>query len=227
MNKKIETGLLFVLLLLTACNGVEDLLNPKHPPELDERGVVVSQDQVMPRDTIMASIQATNPIEGPMQFEWHSDGGSFIPPADNDTVFWIAPLKGGLYHIWVIVSNDDGKKESPKKQINVISSSEPVVNILKPADGSYFVVTQQIEVQVSAEHENGVALVRLYVNDKLQAETDQQQNGVYRFNLTVNEDMVGKTVLKAEAVARNQLSGTGTDQITIFVGGIIPGGNEQ
>ena len=179
----------------------------------------------MPLDTVQAIIVATNPLEGPMQYQWLSDGGSFLAPSDNDTVCWVAPLSGGLYHLWVKVSNDDGSTESPKKQINVISTSEPVVNIVQPADGSYFVSGQICTVKVDARHENGISLVKLFVNDELLAQSDQQVNDRYVFEFTVTEAMIGKTSLKAEAQARNQLQSKGQDLIYIYVGGILAGGN--
>ena len=226
MNKTFYLfGLIF--LITVACQGVNDLLNPKHPPQLSEDGVVVSQDQVMPQDTILAKISATNPLDGPLEFTWYADGGNFIPPTDQDSVFWIAPVKGGLYHLWVTVGNLDGTTESPKRQILVVSTSKPVVNILRPSENAYFTVGQTLTVEVKAEHENGIALVNLYVNGRLQAQSDQSQNQVYTFRIALDDSMVGKTVLKAEAIARNQMASKGTDSIMILVGGIVAGGNEQ
>lgn len=225
--KKAFYFLNLIFLIFSACQGVNDLFNPKHPPQLSEEGVVVSQDQVMPQDTILAQITATNPLDGPLEFTWYADGGNFIPPTDQDSVFWIAPVKGGLYHLWVTVGNLDGTTESPKRQILVVSTSKPVVNILHPSENAYFTVGQTIGVDVKAEHANGIALVNLYVNGRLQAKSDQAANQIYTFQLTLDDSMVGKTVLKAEAIARNQMASKGTDSITILVGGIVAGGNEQ
>ncbi len=222
-----KTVLLVAALTLVACEQVGDLINPKHPPELDAQGIVLSQDQVMPRDTVTASIKATNPLDGPLQFEWQADGGNFLPPFDSDTVLWVAPLSGGLYHLWVTVSNEDGKTTSPKKQINVISTSQPIVNILQPPEGKYFVVGQTCTVKVKAEHENGIALVRLWVNQQFMGAQDAAPAGYFEFAFKVTESMVGKTLLRAQAVARNQLQSTGEDETYIFVGGIVPGGNER
>ena len=227
MNVRFILLLIWGMFLWNGCEQVGELINPKRLPELDERGIVLSQDQVMPRDTIRASIKATNPLEGPLQYDWHADGGSFLPPFDNDTVFWVAPLSGGLYHLWVIVKNEDGESASPRRQINVISTSEPVVNILEPQDGAYFVTGQSCAVTIQAEHENGVSIVRLWINDHLMGESDNAQNGLYLFNITLDETMVGKTALKAEATANNQLQSKGQDVIYIYVGGILAGENEQ
>lgn len=119
-NSKLKIWVLLVLGLMflnTACEQVGDLINPKQLPELDQQGIQLSRDQVMPLDTVQAIIVATNPLEGPMQYQWLSDGGSFLAPSDNDTVCWVAPLSGGLYHLWVKVSNDDGSTESPKSRL--------------------------------------------------------------------------------------------------------------
>ena len=228
-NIKMKKYILIIItiFLLTACKQVGEIFNPKKPPELDEKGVVVSQNKVMPQDTILASIKATNPLNGPLEYEWHSDGGHYLQPADADSVYWVAPLSGGLYNLWVVVRNDDGEAESPKKQINVISSSKPIVNILEPEPRSYFVVSQEITVRVKAQHVNGIVKVSLWVNDQKTGETDQAQNNIFVFHFKASRNMVGETKVKAEAVARNNLSTTGSDQITILIGGIIPGGNEQ
>ncbi len=229
-NSKLKIYLLFVLgsmFFNTACEQVGDLINPKQLPELDQQGIQLSRDQVMPLDTVQAIIVATNPLEGPMQYQWLSDGGSFLAPSDNDTVYWVAPLSGGLYHLWVKVSNDDGSTESPKKQINVISTSEPVVNIVQPIEGSYFVLGQTCTVKVDARHENGISLVKLFVNDALLAQSDQKVNDRYVFEFTITEAMIGKTSIKAEAQARNQLQSKGQDLIYIYVGGILSGGNNR
>ena len=229
-NLRLKTILVVAVLpaiLMIACEQVGDLINPKKLPELDEQGILLSQDQVMPLDTVQASIKATNPLEGPLQYVWQSDGGTYLPPSDKDTVLWIAPLSGGVYHLWVTVSNTDGESTSPKKQINVISTSNPVVNIVQPTDGSYFVLNQVCNVKVDAAHENGIALVRLFVNDQLIGQKDTAHNGFYEFSFTIDESMVGKTGLRAEAVARNQLQSQGSDLIYIYVGGILPGGNDQ
>ncbi len=225
--KKWFAILLAIFFVLTACDQVGDLIRPKKLPELDAQGIQLSRDQVMPLDTVQAIIVATNPLEGPMQFQWLSDGGSFLAPSDRDTVRWVAPLSGGLYHLWVKVSNEDGSTESPKKQVYVISTSEPVVNIVQPADGSYFVLGQHCTVKVDARHENGISLVKLFVNGDLWGQTDQQVDGKYVFDFTVTEAMIGKTSLKAVAVAGNQLQSEGQDLIYIYVGGILPGGNVQ
>ncbi len=223
--KKWNAVLIIVIgFFILSCEQVENLINPRQLPELDERGVVVSRDQVMPGDTVMATITATNPLEGPLQYQWFADGGSFLPPSDKDTVYWVAPFSGGLYHLWVAVSNSDGETVAPKRQVNVISTSEPVVNIIKPEAGAYYLSGQVCQVEVIAEHENGVSLVRLLVNGELLGETDQSQNKVFKFSFNVTEQMVGKTEIRVEAIARNQLQSKGQDLVYIYVGGILPGG---
>ncbi len=225
--KKVFYILILPILILAACQGVNNILNPKHPPQLSDDGIILSQDRVMPQDTILAVISATNPLEGPLQFAWYADGGNFLQPADQDSVLWVAPVKGGVYHLRVDVSNQDGTTHAPKRQVVVISTSEPVVNILQPQANAYFTVGQTVDVKVRAEHENGIALVNLLVNGNLAAQSDQAQNQIYEFKLTLDETMVGKTVLRAEAFAGNQMATKGSDEIVILVGGIVAGGNER
>ena len=228
-QEKMKRFVLSVVLFgfVFSCQQVGEILNPKKLPELDEQGIVVSQDNVMPQDTIWAVIHATNPLNGPLEYEWHCDGGRYMQPADGDSVFWIAPLNGGLYQLWVVVRNEDGASESPRKRINVVSTSAPVVNFILPRPHDYFVVSQTLHVQIRAQHENGIAQVRLWVNDSLIGRSDTAQDDLYDFYFTAEEKMVGESLLKAEAIANNQWHTTGTDQVTILIGGVLPGGNEQ
>jgi len=212
------------LLLLISCDSVGHFLGLKKDPELGGEGIVVSADRVAPRDTVTAYINATNPIDGPMYFEWTATGGGYIPPADGDTVQWIAPLIGGTYRLQVKVRNNDGSAEA-YKDIVVISADEPLARIEQPRENSYFVSGETVYVTNTAEHENGIATVRMFVNQKLVSEVDGHAAGAYRFNFTADTSMVGDAVIKVEAQAANQFSTVGADSVTVHIKGYIEGEN--
>jgi len=215
-------GLLFMLL---GCDSVGHFLGLKKDPELGDEGIVVSADRVAPRDTVTACITATNPIDGPMYFKWTASGGSYIPPADGDTVRWIAPLSGGTYRLSVQVSNNDGSSDA-HKDIVVISATVPLVRIDQPKENSYFVAGDTIYVTYTAEHENGVAIVRLYVNNVLISERDGHAANTYRFTFTADTAMVGDAVITVEAQAANQFATIGRDSVLVHIKGYIEGKNE-
>lgn len=215
---------------LVACEGVEELINANRPPELDERGIIVSADRVAPFDTVTASISATNPVEGPLFYEWSATAGRFIQPADSSLVRWIAPLLGGSYQLTVKVSNNRRSAEA-SKAVEVVSSAKPLVDIQEPAEDAYFVVNQQITVEATAQHENGISRVRLLVSkdgrDSLIQQLDGNAAGVYRFEqLYAYRALVGKATLLVEAQAANPLQTIGNDSLIINIEGIIEGKNE-
>jgi len=215
---------------LVACEGVEELINANRPPELDERGIIVSADRVAPFDSVTASISATNPVEGPLFYEWSATGGRFIQPADSSLVYWIAPWQGGPYQLTVKVSNNRRSVEA-SKNIEVVSSAKPLVDIQEPAEDAYFVVNQQIPVEAMAQHENGISWVRLLVSkdgrDSLIQQLDGNAAGFYRFEqLHAYRALVGKATLLVEAQAANPLQTMGNDSLIINIEGIIEGKNE-
>jgi len=218
-----KAGWLFALIfILVSCDGVSDLLNLDKAPVLDENGIIVSSDRVSPGDTIMASISATNPEDGPLYYRWTKTGGNFVPPADKDTVYWVAPLAGGTYFIYVTVSNDK-KSTSTHKEVVVISSSKPLVRMLRPEENARFVLSETVEVEASAQHENGIARVRLFVGDSLLSESDGKKTGNYNFMFKPTPVMVGTTTLIVEAEAANQFSSIGRDSVNVIIKGIIIG----
>lgn len=212
---------LFAFCFLISCEGVEDLINAGKEPEIDERGIVLSAENVYPRDTVTASVSATNPLDGPLNYEWSATGGNFIQPADKDTVRWIAPLAGNTYRITVEVSNEK-KSAGAYKDVTVISLAKPLVDIMSPERDSHFILGKTIAVRAHAEHENGIKTVRLFVGDSLIAEKDGHSGTEYSFDeLQASPGMVGKAKIIVRAVALNQL--TEEDDVEINVEGIILG----
>lgn len=214
--------LLLALISFHSCSGIDDLIFDRHPQLSD---IKVSSDRVAPFDTVWASVEATNPIDGAMEFKWTIDPerGIFSGPTDLDSVAWVAPIQGGWYELSVRVDNT-AKFSTQSKQIEVIVSERPVVDIRKPSTGAYYVVGQTFETEVRAEHANGLSWVRIYLNQTLMAQQDQNSSGIYNFSIAADSSMVGTAVLKIEAKSA-VVNEPGTDSIEIEIGGIIPGKN--
>jgi len=213
---------LLIGLTLFSCSGIDDLIFDRHPQLSNFQ---VSDDRVAPFDTVWASVEATNPIEGAMEFTWTVDPerGNFTGPTDLDSVAWVAPIQGGWYELKVRVENT-AKFSTQSKQIEVIVSERPVVDIRKPSTGAYYVVGQNFDIEVRAEHANGLSWVRIYLNQTLMAEQDQNSSGIYSFSIAADSNMVGTAVLEIEAKSA-VVDDPGTDSIEIEIGGIIPGKN--
>ena len=222
MNRFTIVSVFLLALLLTGCEGVQDLIVDQRP-QLGE--LQLSANQVMPLDTIRASITATNPIEGSLEYEWTvaPNRGYFVRPADSDTVFWVAPLQGGVYQISVKVQNSKRSVTSSPKEVNVLISSVPLVKLRQPPADAYYVLGQTFTIEARASHDNGLSWVRAFVNDSLVGQSDQTANGLYRFPCTAASNMVGVSTVKVKAEAANALAPVGADSVNIKIGGIIPG----
>ncbi len=217
-------------MLLFACDEVGKLINAGKQPKIEAPGIEVSADRVLPLDTVRASVRASNPEDGPLDYQWSANGGHFILPADDDSVRWIADLKGGSYRIKVKVSNDNGSDED-SKELQVLNLEAPVVDILEPAPNAYFVLWDTIEVRARAYHENGILWARIRFRngsrDSVLAETGGQSDPIYRFMFKTNEEMTGKITFIVEAKASTQAASVGKDSVTINIEGIIPGKHER
>ncbi|MBN1407284.1 MAG: hypothetical protein JW956_05825 [Calditrichaceae bacterium] len=190
-------------------------------------GIVLSDASVIALDTVTASISATNPRTGPLSYAWTKTGGHWVDGiSDRDTIRWIAPLTGGNYTLTVVVSNGLSSVQT-FRQVNVVSSTLPIVHITSPVNNSMFYLDDPITVTAEAAHENGIALVRFYaitpdgVSDSLIQSKGTSLDGKYSFTLQkAYKDLVGYSTLKVEAEAANQLHTKGSDQISIHVLGI-------
>ena len=201
-----------------------EVLEPQQP--VLNGGIVLSDASVIALDTVTASISATNPRTGPLSYTWTKTGGHWVNGiSDRDTIRWIAPLSGGNYTLTVEVSNGSSSVQT-SRQINVVSSSAPIVHITSPANNAIFYLGDQINITAEAAHENGISLVRLYAvtpesEDSLIQSKGSSMDGKYTFVLSkAYKDLVGISTLKVEAEAANQLQTKGSDQISIQVLGI-------
>lgn len=206
-----------------------EVLEPQQPEINGD--IVLSNASVIALDTVTASISATNPRPGPLSYTWIKNGGHWVNGiSDRDTVRWIAPLTGGIYTLTVVVSNGLSSVQT-SRQVNVVSSTAPIVHITLPADNSLFYLGDQIGITAEAAHENGISIVRLYAItpggiDSLIQTKGTSPDGNYSFSdLKAYKDLVGYATLKVEAEAANQLQTKGSDQISIHVLGIHVGKN--
>ena len=201
-----------------------EVLVPQQP--VINGNIVLSATSVLALDTVTASISATNPRPGPLSYTWSKTGGHWVNGIfDDDTVKWIAPLSGGNYTLTVVVSNGLSSAQT-SRQVNVVSSTAPIVHITDPSNNSYFYLGDDINVNAEAYHENGISLVRLIAvtptgSDSLIQTLGSRVDGKYHFvGLKAYKDLVGDATLKVEAIAANQLQTKGSDQITVKILGI-------
>lgn len=219
---------LFLPAIFITCSGIDDLIYDRHP-ELSP--MQISASNVSPFDTVYASIEAKNPIDGILDYKWtvknlgsgKSVNNTIDGPADLDSVRWIAPIEGGMYEIKVTVSNT-AKEASDSRQVEVVTSEKPVVDIHKPEANDYFTAGQAFVIEVHAEHVNGLSWVKAFLNDSLIGQSNQNNNGIYQFNALANNSLAGKTLVRIEAKTAS-VDSVGAASVEIEIGGIIPGKN--
>ncbi len=214
------------MLLLTSCEGVNEIINPYKAPVISDEGIVFNRTMpVSPAETLLVSVSADNPESGPLTYSWTApDGGSFYVATDQNEATWIAPLKGGNYTIKVDVYND--KKSSTSRDAQVLSPSEPFVQILTPAENESVVQGGQITVTARAYHDNGLKQVRLDVNGLAYGNPlDYNSSDEYVFTFTATQDYLGVTELKV--VAQSPLQVEGSDKVKIKVQGIVFGKQQR
>ncbi len=212
----------FISTLLVACDKVGEIIDEGKYEKPVINSVDASPNNVNPGDTVTAIVEATNPEEGLLTYSWSApDGGLFIQPANHDTAFWIAPFTGKTYTLKVTIRNEQ-KSNSGSDEVTVVSSVKPLVNVSSPTNGSYFVQNEDINIILTAYHDNSLAFVRLFVNDIQQGEESYNASNNYTFSFKTDSSMIGDVPIKVVAGAFDQPGNTGFDLVVISVEAILP-----
>ena len=218
--------LILTLALLLACNP-EELFKSKIAPEAGAIQSDANNFIVNPTDTVKFWIDATNPEEGQLNYEWTiKDGnghhaGVFIGSTKTDTILWKAPIEGGIYEVKVTISNND-QNITRTEQIRVVTLVAPLVTILNPKDAAYIVQYQHTKVKAEVIHPLGIYQTELIVNDTIHvAIASGNGDDIYEFNWNANAPS-GKAEVKIIAEA-NVTGALGADSVLVNIEGIIPG----
>ena len=182
----------------------------------------ISPNRVNPYDTVYATVNATNPEEGSLTFQWSvsPERGPFLDPVDSRSVRWIAPTSGGDYVFKVVVSNSY-KSTDRTGTVRVIEGGDPLVRIVFPQEDDYFIQMQEIEIIADAVHNNGIHKVQLFVGDMFISEQSGLSSNSYQFTFTPDSSYLGLTEIKVSAIANFTLT-QGADSIEVMIEGIVP-----
>ena len=210
---------LIITIVLFACDAAEDLLTDRKAPNVNP---IQSNNgfEVDPGDTLEFTVSASNPDDGDLSYEWSSMAGTIIGSINETAIRWKAPLSGGTYRINVKVSND---YKSTTNYVDVIvrSTLNPYANISAPAGGSYLIQFTPINIDFEAVHNNGIALIYIYINDqKIDSLVGLSQSN-YSFNWDVSSS-AGNTEIKVKAISKIT-DKVGSDSINVTIEGVIPG----
>jgi len=204
-----------MLFLSMGCNS--DLFKSDKAPEIT--ALVLDRYEVNPADTVTATVTVKDGGQG-MTYEWTASSGQFIPPTDGGQIKWKAPATGGSYRITVKVT-DDGESASKSQTVTVRSLTDPSVEILVPAEDSYWVQHSALAVNAKASHENGISRVELYVNNRLKTTAGGHASSEYNLSGLLDE-LSGPAIVTVKAVA-NVTNRAGADSVRIFIEGLVPG----
>ncbi|MCK4755238.1 MAG: hypothetical protein KAS58_08390, partial [Calditrichia bacterium] len=189
-------------------------------PEVSEIFTSLSNSRILAGDSTEFWVEASNPGEGSLHYDWNKSAGEFLSSPDQDTIKWRAPFQGGSETIEVRVSNND-KTVIKNKPIEVVSLNIPVVNIIYPKENAYLVQYETIEMEAEAFHDNGISHVEFFVNDSSLGILDGNTSNTYTLSW-LNEAPAGSAEIKVTAVARSAAT-EGSDRITVNIEGVIPG----
>jgi len=207
------------LVLLISCD-VENLLKTTEPPQVSDIFSDVPDFRVYPTQTAQFWVNASNPEDGVLTYEWSANAGEYLGSRQNDTLIWKAPVTGGLYTITVKVSNSE-KDVTRSREITVPSLNAPQVNIISPKSGEFFVQERIVLINATAISEDEIYRTDFYLNDSLVSSLSGSISNNYEFSWIVREK-AGPVELKVSAVAK-QTGLTGSDSVIVNVEGIIPG----
>ena len=188
-------------------------------PEVSQIYSSLSNSNILAGDSAEFWVEASNPGEGGLIYNWDISSGEFLSTPDEDSIKWRAPFTGGNVTIEVSVSNTD-KGTSRSRLIEVVSLDIPVVNILYPREDSYLVQYETINIEMEAFHDNGISHVEIFVNDSSLGIIDG--NATNRYTAPwLNEAPAGRAEIKVTAVSRR--AGTiGSDNVSVNIEGVIP-----
>jgi hypothetical protein len=215
-------------LIILICFAISFSCDPKlfeseeEPPAPEVSAIVtsLSNSQIMAGDSAEFWVDASNPGEGSLKYDWSTTGGYFLTPRDIPNVKWRAPFTGGLERIEIRVSNND-KTTLRDKQITVVSQAIPIVNILSPINEAYLVQYETIDIEVEVIHENEITFVEFFVNDESIKILNGNPSNQYKYSW-LNNAPAGVAEIKVTAVA--EITGNvGGDIIRVNIEGVIPG----
>lgn len=219
MKFKYITIFILFFVLLISCD-VENLLKTSEPPQVSDIISDAPDFRVYPTQTAKFWVNASNPEDGILTYEWSANAGECLGSRQNDTLTWRAPVTGGTYNISVKVANAE-KDITRVKAVTVPSLIAPQVDIIFPVSGEYFVQQSTATIKATAISENGIFRTDFYVNDSLVSSLSGSISNNYEFSWIVRED-AGPVELKISAVAK-QTGLTGSDSVLVNVEGIIQG----
>jgi len=212
-SKYIASILLLMSLIFVSCEAIEKLSNGE--PVITR--VYALRYTLNANDTTTVGVEAEDPDEDAMYFQWHADAGSFLS-SQGKTAVWRAPDIAGKYNLDVTAHDENGGEANEKLSITVLGLENPVVEVQYPMDNEYFPGRGEIIITVNASHASGISKVEFYANKQLLG-TDDRQPYEQTWNL---DGLSGEMTIKAVAYRKDSDTIRGEHSITVFIEGVSP-----
>jgi hypothetical protein len=219
--KNVSIYIIAIAIFILSCDS-ELFKTEEEPlaPVVGEIQTSLSNFTIFAGDSATFWVEASNPGEGSLAYDWNISAGEFLTSPDQDNIKWRAPFSGGIQTIEIEVSNND-RTTTKRKEVEVVSLDIPVVNILYPKEDSYLVQYETIELEAEAFHDNGISYVEFVVNDSSLGIIDGNATNRYT-DVWLNNAPAGRAEIEVVAVARS--AGTeGMDRIQVYIEGVVPG----
>jgi hypothetical protein len=219
---KTTVAIIFMAVLLVGISCNLDLLktdDDAQTPTVSEIHSNLQNSELSVGEIARFWVNASDPEGGVLNYRWEKSAGEFVSTPDLDTLTWRAPLKGGDCTIKVTVGNQ-AKSVSVSKIIRVISSLKPVVNIISPVSGAYVVQYDDVDIEAEAFHDNGITVVKLYLNEIYIGNFSEFQPNRYKYKLTLD---TAAGVAEIKVLAQATTSTINADSINVSIEGVIPG----
>lgn len=215
MRLVLSTTVLYVLFLVFAnsCNVVEKLAN--RDPLIKK--ITADPDTVAVNGTVFLSVEATDPDNDEMTFNWSSSSGYF-PSSNGATVQWVAPNREGIFTLEVTVSDVNKGEVKETIKVAVVSKSMPIVKITEPNDGAFFPGHGILQINADVRPLSFIDRVELFIDEVLNV---TKRHAPYNFDVDLT-DRSGPMRIKVVATRIGSDSIKGFDEIEVNIEAVVP-----
>lgn len=215
MNKIWFILIMLTCLSLVVCGVVEKLAN--RDPII--KNVTADPDQIGTQDTTTLEVEAEDPDEDVLAYQWESPGGGQFVSKFGQRVQWIAPDFSGTFEIKVTVSDENGGKATGKVEVKVKGDESPIVVITQPVESEIITGLGNYTIKVDVNFQWSIQRVDFFINrDSVHSDYTQPYEWA-GWNVTT---LSGRKVVMAKAYEADDLTNYGVDSVHVTIEGTVP-----
>ena len=200
---------------MLTCGVVEKLAN--RDPII--KNVIANPDQIGTQDTTTLSVEAEDPDDDVLSFQWESPSGGQFVSNFGEEVQWIAPDFSGTFEIKVKVSDENGGKASGKVEVKVKGDESPIVTITQPVENEIITGLGFYTIKVDVNFRWPIQRVDFFMNqDSIYSDYTRPYEWA-GWNVTT---LSGRKGIMAKAYEADDLSNFGVDSVHVTIEGTVP-----